>query len=95
MNSYDWIIAKCNTAEDGVNIYRFRGTIEEAKEKLLELIETDRENDESNSWEHGSEKAGDIDAVDNGLGFELYGYGNYSDHHIDYTAKEFAHLDFI
>jgi len=25
----------------------------------------------------------------------LYAYGNYVDHHIDYTAKEYAHVDIL
>lgn len=90
----DWIIAVCNTGGDGVAIYRFRGTTEEVKEKMMELINADREKD-ADIWEHGTESVDEIRAVDNGLGYELYGYGNYYDYHIDYTAKEFAHIDFV
>lgn len=94
MNRYDWIIGICCSEADGVRIYRFRGTIEETKNKLLSLIKGDRSNDEDN-WDYGCEETDDIRAEDNGLGYELYGYGCYSDYHIDYTAKEFAHVDHL
>ena len=92
MDRYDWIIGLCNTSADGVKIYRFRGSIEETKEKLLFLIKEDRDNDEE-AWEYGSEETEDIRAEDNGFGYELYGYGCYSDYHIDYTAKELSHIE--
>lgn len=92
MERHDWIIGICSSDSDGVNIYRFRGTIEETKEKLLSLIKEDKEKDEYESWTHGSEEICDIEATDNGLGYELYGYGCYEQYHIDYTAKEIAHI---
>ena len=94
MDRYDWIIGICNTGADGVVILRFRGSINEMKEKLLSFIKEDREND-NECWDYGCEEIDDIWAVDNGLGYELYGYASYLDYHIDYTAKEFSHIDFI
>ena len=94
MDSYDWIIGICCTEADGVRLYRFRGTIEEAKEKLVSLVAEDRGNDEDN-WDYGTEDTEEVDAVDNGLGYELYASGVYFGYHIDYTAKEFAHIDNI
>ena len=94
MNMYNWIIGICNTGADGVVIYRFRGSIDEMKEKLLSLINKDR-NEDSENWDYGCESIDDIRAEDNGLGYELYGYGCYYDYHIDYTAKEFAHVEMI
>jgi len=91
---YDWIIGTCNSAENGVKLFLFRGTIQDTKEKLLELVNTDKAKD-SDIWEYGTENVEFVDAVDNGLGYELYAYGNYVDHHIDYTAKEYAHVDIL
>lgn len=84
---HNWIIASCNTDVDGINVYRFRGTIHETKEKILSMIKEDVEND-SESYEHGTESVTDIQSVDAGLGYELYGHSSYSNYHIDYTAKE-------
>ena len=89
----DWIIGICNSAENGVKVHRFRGSIQEAKEKLLELVNKDRA-ENSDTWEYGTEDAESVDAVD-GLGYELYAYGNYIDHHMEYTAKEYAHVESI
>lgn len=94
MDRYDWIIGICCSEADGVGIFRFRGSIDEMKEKLLSLINNDRNNDNEN-WDFGCENKDDIRAEDNGLGYELYGYGCYYDYHIDYTAKEFAHVETI
>lgn len=94
MNRYDWIIGICNTSADGVKLFRFRGTISEVKEKLLSLIKEDQAKDKE-IWDYGCENTDDIRAEDNGLGYELYGYGCYADYHIDYTAIEFAHVEYL
>lgn len=94
LGEYDWIIGVCCTECDGVSIYKFRGTIQETKEKILSMIKEDIECDKEN-YAHGSENITDIHAVDNGLGYELYGYGCYENYHIDYTAKEVSHIENI
>lgn len=94
METFDWIIGVCNTSTDGVKLFRFRGTIQETKEKLFEMVNEDRTKD-STCWEYGCETVEEINEVDNGLGYELYGYGNYTEYHIDYSAIEFAHIDTI
>lgn len=100
MDRYDWIIGICNSDVDGVKLYRFRGSILETKEKLLSLIAEDKANDEEH-WSGGCETVDDISSEDNGLGYELYGYGKYQDYdnyesyHIEYTAKEFAYVDYL
>lgn len=91
---YDWIIGICSSGTDGVKLLRFVGTKEEIKTKLMQLILEDKANDEEN-WDFGCESANDIRDEYNGLGYEFYGYGCYHDYHIDYTAKEFAHIDMI
>ena len=100
MDRYDWIIGVCSSEASGVRLLRYRGSITEAKEKLISLIAEDKANDEEN-WYGGCETVDDISSEDNGLGYELYGYGNYQDYdnyrdyHIEYTAKEFAHIDHL
>ena len=89
----DWIIGVCSSGADGVALYRFRGSAKEAREKLFSLIKEDREKDPEN-WEFGCESVEDICDMSGGLGHEFYGYGSYCDYHIDYTAKEFAHVEF-
>lgn len=91
---HDWVIGICSSEANGVRILRFRGSVEEMKAKLLSLIEADRNRD-SDNWEHGSENIEEIDDLSNGLGYELYGYGNYVDYHVDYTAKVLAHVAMI
>ena len=94
MEKYDWIIGICNTNTDGVRIFKFHGSKEDVKKQLLSLIMEDRGNDREN-WDYGCESEEDIRATDNGSGFELYGYGNYIDYHIDYTAKEAGHIETV
>lgn len=86
---YDWIIGICNSANDGVKLLRFYGTKDDVKEKLLQLVLEDRENDSEN-WDFGCETLEHIQ--DEHYGYEFYGYGCYHDYHIDYTAREFAHV---
>ena len=95
MDRYDWIIGVCSSEASGVRLLRYRGSIIETKEKLLSLIAEDRANDDKEAWDHGCETVDDISSEDNGLGYELYGYGQYQDYHIEYTAKEFAHIDHL
>lgn len=94
-NRYDWIIATCSSEATGVSICRFRGSIEETKEKLVSLILGDKNMADEDSWCCGSETIDEIDAVDNGVGFELCGYATYNNFHIEYTAKEFSHIEFL
>lgn len=94
MDRYDWIIGICSTRSNGVKIFRFRGSIEEMKQKILSLILEDKTADDED-WIYGCEEIDEIKAQDNGLGYELYGYGSYRDYEIHYTAKEFAHIDFL
>ena len=91
---YDWLIAIANSAADGVAIFKFRGTKDEVKEKLLSLIKKDRSNDTEN-WSYGCECVEDLTSLDNGLGYEWSGYATYSEYHIDYVAKELSYIQII
>ena len=87
----DWIIGiSCSEAE-GVRLYSFSGTISQVKEKLVSLVKEDREND-FESYDCGTEKVEEISDFSNGGNYELYAFANYSDYHIDYTAKELSHI---
>ena len=89
MNNYDWIIGICSSGAEGVGIFRFRGTKEEVKEKLLTLITEDKNSDKDN-WDFGCESIDDIQNEYNGL--EYYGYGCYHDYYIDYTARKLSNV---
>ena len=94
MDRYDWIIGVCSSGSDGVKLYRFYGSKDEVKQKMLSMINEDRHNNED-LWDFGCESVDDIADEYNGTGYEFYGYSCYADYHIDYTAKEFAHIDSV
>lgn len=94
MERYDWIIGICSSGADGVCLFRFRGSKEELKNKLIAFIKEDRAKDEDN-WDFGCETADDIRDESTGTGYEFYGYGCYHDYHIDYTAKEISHVETV
>ncbi len=78
----DWTIAICNTAGNGVKLYKFTGTEQKAKEKLFAYVVEDREKD-TEGWTHGTES---VDEIENRPD-EFYAYGSYYDYHIDYTLE--------
>lgn len=86
----DWIIAISNSAIDGVEIYRFRGTDDEVKEKLLKLLNQDKKNDED-AFDLGTDSVDNIDATST----EYNAFSIYSDYHIEYTAKRWYDVDFL
>ena len=90
-NKYNWIIGISNSEKDGVKLFKFFGSIEEVKEKLVSLVIEDRKEDEGN-WEYGSETIEDIEDKTYKHGYEFYGYGSYNSYHIDYTAKEISNV---
>lgn len=87
---YDWIIAVCSTEADGISIYSFRGSVEEAKQKIVELVDEDYGKDHD-AWVSGTELPEEVEEVFSSM-YELYGYGSYENYHIDYVAKEIAHI---
>ncbi len=86
----DWIIAIANSATNGAKIYRFRGTDDEVKERLLELLHQDKKNDEE-TFDYGTENVESIDVT--GKGYNAYAI--YSEYHIDYAAKCWCDVDFV
>lgn len=86
----DWIITIANTAVDGTIINRFRGSETEVKEKLLELLNNDKKNDDE-MFDYGTDSVDEVEDT----GTELNAYATYNDYHIDYTAKRFCEIDFI
>ena len=89
---YDWIIADCNSDQDGINFYRFYGSVEEVKKKLVEMVMFDM-NEDKESWDFGTENTEDVTVFPNED--ELYAYGCYSYYHIDYTARKFMNLEYV
>ncbi len=86
----DWTIGICNTASDGVVLYKYRGTEQQAKDKLLSLIVQDHRAD-ADGWDHGTEFADEIEGLPGGD--EFYGYGSYDCYHIDYTLRRTGSIE--
>jgi hypothetical protein len=87
----DWIIAVCSSGSEGVYLSKFHGDDDEVKQKLYELLCEDKEYDKS--YDYGCESVDDIENLYSCS--EYYAYAVYNDHHIDYTARELADIDFI
>lgn len=85
-----WIIAKCNTAGDGIELMQFIGTEDEVKEQLAALATEDASANEDD-FDNGTENASEVqkDAFGN-----FYAYGCYSDYHIDYSARMLGEIPF-
>ena len=77
-----YIVGMGGSEADGVDIRKVRGTKQQVKKYLVDLVDQDRSND-PDAWEYGSEKIKDIEEKSDG---SLYAYGCYSDYHIDYQA---------
>lgn len=86
----NWIIAKCNTAGDGIELMQFIGTEDEVKEQLAALATEDASANEED-FDNGTENASEVqkDAFGN-----FYAYGCYSDYHIDYSARMLGEIPF-
>lgn len=87
---HDWFIGVCNTNNDGVKITRFRGTEAEVKAALLDMVQTDKEN-ESDIWDMGTDSVDEITVMDDK---SYYAFNSFTDHHIDYSAYRLCDIDF-
>lgn len=91
----DWLIGVSNMDGDRVSMFRFYGTKEEVKQKLVEMADYDRkciEEEGFDEWNRGTESVEDVEEREL---WELYAYGRYCDFHIDYSAIEFSHVERI
>lgn len=84
----NWIIAKCYTAGDGIEMKQFVGTEEEVKEILAGMAVDDASENKA-EFEYGTVDASE---VGNDCFGSLYAYGCYSDYHIDYSARRLADI---
>lgn len=82
----DWIIGIGGTNLDGVILYKFNGTVQEVKQKLLDMVKEDKASDIEN-WDFGTEILSEV-LDQTGVENEFYAYGCYYDYHIDYTARK-------
>ena len=78
-----WIIGKCCSEEDGIAFYKFTGTKTETKQKMVDMVLQDKENN-IDEYDYGSESINDIMEY---LDYQLEGTGVYSSYHIDYSAE--------
>ena len=82
----DWIIGVSGSDMDDVVVYKFTGTVDDAKNKLVDLVydeRKERQNDDFYDWDFGTESVKDISVSPRG---KLYAFGCYRDYHTDYTA---------
>ena len=77
----NWIITIASSATDNIIYNRFKGSRDEVKAFLINLLNKDKSINDKN-FEHGTNTIEEID--DNGT--ELKAYATYSDHRIEYTA---------
>jgi len=78
----DWIIGVGGSELDNVIVYKFTGTTDDAKQKLIDMVNSDREHD-LDDWDFGNESVADVATF---AGGKLYAYGCWRSYHIDYTA---------
>ena len=79
----EWIIGLGGSELDDVIVYKFTGTTEDAKQKLIDLINKERENHDPDDWEFGCDSVEDVATCSGG---KLYAYGCWRNFHTDYTA---------
>ncbi len=85
-----WIIGIGGSEEDCVSFHFFVGTDEQVKQKLVDLVQEDREYEETEEmeeWVHGTEAVGEVEkrTLDKG-GYAYHAYGCYENSHIDFSA---------
>ena len=87
----DWIIITYDTGSEFTSIYRFFGNDTDVKQKLCNLVTKDRKMHED-IWDYGCEAIEDV--IETRNGHEYQASAIYSDHRIDYTAREFTSIEF-
>ena len=91
MTKKDWIIGIGGTEVDDVIVYKFTGTVTQAKEMILKLIKEDI-NEDRDVYDSGTDELEDITVSSNG---RIYGWACFSDYHIDYSATPMSEIQEI
>ena len=81
-----WIIGVGGSLMDDVRVFTFTGTKKQAKQKLLDMVNEDRREEEAcngEEWWSGTES---VDEVDEQADDHLYAYACWDNYHIDYSA---------
>lgn len=86
-----WLLGICNTDRDGVDIIRVQATRQEMKEYLVSCVQEDREEDDG-AFEYGTDTAEEVEENGDTV---LNAYGNYSNYHIDYTARLLSDIELV
>ena len=89
---FAWIIGVHNSEYDGVEFYKFRGTVDQVKRKLIDMIQEDKK-DQEDIYEGGYDCMEDIEHTDGDK--ELFGCACYIDHHVDFTARKLVSVNII
>lgn len=83
MKKQDWIIGSCDSGGEGVFTQMVRGTKQEVKRYMMQMILEDRM-EEVDTFDFGTGCASDMEERH---GDAVYGLNCFSDHHIDYEAR--------
>lgn len=93
MQKRDWIISVVASDTDGVvALYRFRGTSEQMKDKIIQLSRQDRENDPE-GYVRGCDCRDDIKGFNSDQ--ELRANAVYKYYNIEYMAKDFSSIESV
>lgn len=98
---YDWLVAKSGSEWDDAIAERVRGTKEDIKQYLFDMVESSRKA-HPDEWDFGTESVEEVSEIDHGSpyvyaeggpylyadgGPYFYAYACYFDSHEDYTAR--------
>lgn len=88
-NRMQWWIISVFNSEGASKLYRMFGNRQMARNKLIQLINKDKETDEDN-WDMGTETSYELDAMENnGIG----GFNNFYDYSIEYQAYPYNDIE--
>lgn len=86
----DWIITVQDSNEYDCEIYRFRGTEQDVKKKLVAFVLAAK-NNAKEAFEYGTENVEDVYEYDD----KLSTHASFTEYSLDYIAKRWCDVDFI
>lgn len=85
----DWIITESNSENTDIYFYRFFGTKEEVKQKLLKMV-TEHENDSKELLSYPESKEDIEENIETGA---LFCTVDFEDYNVVITAKDFREIE--
>jgi len=93
MQKEKWIITIHDSSENATEAVFFEGTEAETRLALMSLLNKDKANEDTDSYEYGTESEHDVEKYfDDDTSFYLYAFALYYDWHIDYTARRVSDI---